>query len=101
MGYGTLYLYYIYKDIRDIAAFMLDLLCNEASTFVVYINAILKIHHTPSQPTRAPVPVSVCSWLSDSAHFDHAPPTISSQTASAADTVTDTTDNLLVLIVYR
>jgi len=62
---------------------------------------------TPSQPTRAPVPLSVCSWLADTAHFDHAhrhrpngqPVSITGQPASAAATVTDTTDNLVKLII--
>jgi len=53
----------------------------------------------PSQPTRAPIPLSVCSWLADTAQFDHAhghrP---AGQPASAAATVTDTTDNLVKLI---
>jgi len=71
------------------------------------VEAALILVTTPSRPTRAPVPLSVCSWLADTAHFDHAhrhrpagqPVSITGQPASAAATVTDTTGNLVKLIV--
>jgi len=55
--------------------------------------------------TRTPVPLSVCCWLADHAHFDHAhrhppagqPVSITDQPAIAAATVTDTTDNFVKL----
>jgi len=54
---------------------------------------------------RVPLPLSVCSWLADHAHFDHGYRrrqsgqlvSITSPPASAAATITDTADNLVVL----
>ena len=85
--------------------------CVSLSTRKPPVEAALIPVTTPSQPlcaeeTRASVRLSVCSWLADHVHFDHAhrhrpsgqPVSITGQPAGAAATVTDTTDNLVVLI---
>jgi len=49
--------------------------CFLPNRIVLLVKLLESRRTTLSQPTHAPVPVSVCSWLDDSAHFDHALPT--------------------------